>query len=270
MLSNSCLYVVGNGSGVPPTLDKDIPFVVFNQSASKPLRAGEIRINNRKFAGLDERSLPFVVRSRSLSVDDCEHLQDKLRTTSNWLCNQLGCLPSAGLATVFALTEMGMGLQLFQMPLRPSLVRVNTIPMRQPLAAAYHNWLGERRLAWQLLRMNPELLIWPQLYLQLDSAETVQDTSSLYFRLRQWFTSHANRSGKTDISTLQELAILPVRSWYPPPDIDTLQELETFFFLSRQQQATPNWWLYRNDMSTVIDTLLLRLMQVQQYLLAED
>lgn len=270
MLSNSRLYVVGNGSGVLSPLDKNVPFVAFNQPASKPLRAGEIRINNRKLAGLVANAQPFVVSSRCLSTDDCGQLQDKLLTTSNRLCNQLGCLPSAGLTAVFALTEMGMRVQLFQMPLRPCLVRVNTMPTRQPLAAAFHNWLGERRLAWQLLRSNREVLSWPQLYLSTDSAGTAQDTSISYLRLQQWFVTHASRSEKADISTLQELAILPVKTWYPTANIDTLQALEGFFFLARQQQTTPNWWLYRNDISALIDTLLLRLMQAQQYLLAVD
>lgn len=270
MARNFWLYVVGNGPGVLPPADENVSFVAFNQSADKPLRAGEIRINNRKLAGPAANTLPFVVSSRCLSADDCEQLQDKLNTTSQVLCSQLGCLPSAGLTAVFALTDMGVGLQLFQMPLRPSLLRVTTMPIRQPLAAAFHNWLGERRLAWQLLRGRQTLLNWPQLYLSTEPAGTAQDITISYPRLQEWFVTHAGRSEKADISTLQELAALPVTAWYPTAKVGALQALEGFFFLARQLQTTPNWWLYRNDISPLIDTLMLRLMQAQQHLLAVD
>lgn len=270
MARNLWLHVVGNGPGVRPPMDENVPFVAFNQSADKSLRAGEIRINNRKIAGAAANTLPFVVSSRYLSAYDCEQLQDKLNTTSEELCSQLGCLPSAGFTAVFALTGMGVGLQLFQMPLRPSLLRVNTMPIRQPLAAAFHNWLGERRLAWQLLRDRRTLLNWPQLYLPTEPTETIQDIDISCPRLQEWFVTHAGRPEKGDISTLQELASLPAMAWCQGSKADILQAFEGYFFLVRQQQTTPNWWLYRNDISSFIDTLLLRLMQAQQHLLAVD
>lgn len=251
-------------------MDENVPFVTFNQLADKPLRAGEIRINNRKFARAAANTLPFVVSSCCLSVYDCGQLQDKLETTSELLCSQLGCLPSAGLTAVFALTNMGVGLQLFQMPLRPSLLRLTNMPVRQPLAAAFHNWLGERRLAWQLLCAKRTLLNWPQLYLPTEPAETAKDIAISYPRLQEWFVTHSGRPEKADISTLQELAALPAMAWCQGSKADTLQAFEGYFFLVRQQQTTPNWWLYHNDISPLIDTLLLRLMQAQQHLLAVD
>lgn len=269
MTSDLWLPVVGNGPGAPPPKTENLPFVAFNQPADKPLRIGEIRINNRKLAGLAANALPFVVSSRFLSADACEQLQDKLNASALALCRQLGCLPSAGLAAVFALTDMDKALHLYQMPLRPSLLRAATMPMRQPLACAFHNWLGERRLAWQLLRSRRPLLNWQQLYLPAEPADTADNITNVYPLLLEWFVSHANRPEKADISMLQELAAQPAAAWFRTAEAVTLQALEGIFFLERLQ-TTPNWWLYRNDISPLIDTLLLRLMQAQQHLLAAD
>ena len=138
---------------------------------------------------------------------------------------------------------------------------------RKPLPAAFHNWLGERRLALQLWQNAADSLYWPQLHFPLENnAENESGCGDPASELLQWFTSSEGQpeSGNTD--ELNRLSELPLASWLLSADDQKLRELECFFFLSRYKRATPNWWLYRNNLSSVINDLQLRLMQVQQYL----
>lgn len=262
----SVLYVIGNGPGNLPPDIPGMPYVAFNQVDTVPLGAGEIRINNRKMAGLTADAPPFVVSSAYISANWCRQLQASLATAAAELETELGCLPSAGLATVYALSGLGVSLQLYRMPLRPSLLRAPDMPARQPLAAAFHNWLGERRLAWQWWQALRPTLSWPQLCLSADDGHGAGNGAAPYPVLLQWFAAHAGQPAQANTDTLQALTALPATAWYPSASAAQLKVLEGFFFLSRQQSDTANWWLYRNDLSPFIDTLLLRLMQMQQCL----
>lgn len=163
---------------------------------------------------------------------------------------------------------MGFSLRLYRMPLRPSLLRPTELSERKPLPAAFHNWLGERRMAWQYLHGATAILSWPQLSISTvdagDSPEPLMEDP--LEALAQWFETQAGEPVRRDTDGLKTLASLPDGAWLQSPDAGVLKSLEQFFFLKRENRETPNWWLYSNELSPFIDTLLLRLMQAQQRL----
>lgn len=259
--------IIGNGPGDLPPTTEGRPHVTFNQASTSSLQLGEIRITNRKVGGMSPESPPFVVTSESFAADWCRALQKELAVAAAELMLPLGCQPSAGLTTVRVLSGMGVPLELYRMPLCPSLQRLPKMPARTPLSAAFHNWLGERRLAWQWWEDLKPTCCWPQLYLPADSLEKLSSDSDNPFPvLYQWFTQHAGRPSGADVETLRWLASLPPTAWYSDANKAQLQALENFFFLLRDDRETPNWWLYCNGVSKFIDTIHLRLMQAQQHL----
>jgi len=266
MIPGSILCVVGNGSGDCPPSGVSLPCVTFNQVAPTSWSDDEIRVVNRKVAGRTNTSEPFRVTGSRRSPAWCGALQGALSETAEELEAALECLPSTGFATTWALVQMGFALHLYRMPLRPSLRRPTGLSERTPLPAAFHNWLGERRLAWQYLYESTAILSWPQLPLSDGEAgERSEPTMEDPVRtLAQWFESQTGEPDQRDFAGLVELARQPAGAWLQPADAVVLKSLEQFFFLKRDNHETPNWWLYSNELSPFIDTLLLRLMQVQQ------
>jgi hypothetical protein len=267
LLDFESVLIIGNGPGdLPPDTDGR-PYVTFNRVGSVPLRADEIRVVNRKEARLSADDRPFVVTGECFPAGWCRQFEASLVAAAAELEALLGCLPSTGLATVYALSDMEVPIALYRMPLRPSLLRMPNMSARKPLAAAFHNWLGERRLALQWWNDLPSIWSWSQRCLPVDNSEQARSGASDPFpTLWQWFAENEGESAWANTDTLQGLAALPATTWCMPVSAAQLRALERFFFLSRQQRNTPNWWLYRNELSPFIDTLLLRLMQAQQRL----
>ncbi len=239
-----------------------MPFVRFNVAADTPLESGEIRICNRKVAGRPNDSPPFEVWSHVLSRMQRVQLQARLALAGVALTEKLGCLPSSGLATVHALAAAEVTLQLYRMPLRPSLLRAVDLPVRQPLAAAFHNWLGERRLAWHWWQSLRSSLHWPDL--QLTAGEAISGIDCCedpYPALLHWFANATDEARNADFAHLAEL---PGAVWCHYVTSTRLLELEPYFFIQRQQRESANWWLYRNALSPLVDALLLKLMLAQR------
>lgn len=155
------------------------------------------------------------------------------------------------------------------MTLCPGLERPSGMPERKPLPAAFHNWLGERRLALQRCNELSLHSSWPQLY--LSASAQMHDVSSQidpFIALFDWFSRHEGcRSMEIEIDVLHSLANAPISAWLSSCSASQLIELERFFFLSRDEHETPNWWLYCNSITKLINTIHLRLMSVQQSLI---
>lgn len=262
------LLVVGNGPGTKPQIPPGQLHIRFNSPPSSPLTPQEIRISNRKFPGKDSPTTPFRVQSKALSSSEISDLQRELSDSANNLTNHLGCLPSTGLATVLTLHFRGKRIKCVRMPLRPSYLRTTKLSERKPLASAYHNWIGERRIGLSLLRKSATSFDWPELHLAPPpKATTPPRTRNIIPRLNEWFTDAANEPQNANTQVLAELAQFPAEHWRHNAMDNEIKEVEKFLFLARSQQETPNWWLYSNALSPILDKLILKLMLTQQHLL---
>lgn len=259
----AALPVIGNGPGEWPRLNSGKLFVRFNVASDMPFESGEIRICNRKFAGRPNDSPLFEVWGDGLSPVQRGQLQARLAFSSAALTKKLGSLPSSGLAAVHALAVEKVTLQLYRMPLRPSLLRAADLPARKPLAASFHNWLGERRLAWRWWQSARSRLHWPDLQLTAGEATSTDRCEDPYPALLHWFAKGADEARNADLAHLAEL---PAAAWCQYATSTRLKELEAYFYIRHQQRESANWWLYNNELSPLIDALLLKLMLAQQHL----
>lgn len=265
------ISIVGNGPGEIPKLERDQPFVRFNLSDDTPLSPMEVRVSNLRVARLSSESALFQVMSRGMSDVERDQFQHLLTQQVSELAAELGCLPSTGLATVHACMELGLSLHVFRMPLRPSLLRAPELAPRQPLAAAFHNWLGEQRLAWWLIASQGDHLRWLDLTAKRGAISETKGNLDPYPCIFEWMQGAALRGpNSVDRANLVELATSSRFDWEGYAKHEHLRQLEPFFHLDRTRQETQNWWLYSNSLSTTIDTLLRRLTQAQQFLYLEQ
>lgn len=266
------ICIVGNGPGQTPEPEHDRPCVRFNLSGDKPLSPMEIRVSNLRVARLPHESVLFQVLSQGMKDADCERLQYLLTQQALKLKTELGCLPSTGLTTIHTCIELGLSLHILRMPIRATLLRPPDLTPRKPLAAAFHNWLGEQRLAWQLIAAHGDRLRW--LDMTAKTHETTGQTRGHldpYPRIHDWMQVAALRGPNTvDQASLVELVSSSQFDWYGYANQERLRQLEPFLHLDRTSLETPNWWLYSNSLSTSIDTLLRRLSQAQQLLYLEQ
>ena len=104
----SDLAIIGNGLGVCPPLSSGIPFIRFNLPIEDTfLVSVEIRICNRKVAGISDYSNSFVVQGSILLPDEHFQLQEMLAASAQKLSRMLGCLPPVGWTAVHALQSTG-------------------------------------------------------------------------------------------------------------------------------------------------------------------
>jgi hypothetical protein len=262
------VIIIGNGPGEMPKFERDRPFIRFNLSDDIPLSPMEVRVSNRRAAKLSSVPPVFQVQSQWMKDTERERLQYLLAKQVFKLGTELGCLPSTGLATVHACIELGLSVQVFRMPLRPALFRAPELAPRQPLAAAFHNWLGEQRVAWRLIASQGDQLSWLDMVAKHCAiAGETEGRMDPYPRIFEWMQI-ASMGGpdSVDPANLVELAIPSKFDWEGYAKHECLQQLEPFFYLDRTKQKTPNWWLYSNALSITIDTLLGRLTQAQRFL----
>ena len=262
------VIIIGNGPSEMPKFERDRPFIRFNLSDDIPLSPMEVRVSNRRAAKLSSVPPVFQVQSQWMKDTERERLQYLLAKQVFKLGTELGCLPSTGLATVHACIELGLSVQVFRMPLRPALFRAPELAPRQPLAAAFHNWLGEQRVAWRLIASQGDQLSWLDMVAKHCAiAGETEGRMDPYPRIFEWMQI-ASMGGpdSVDPANLVELAIPSKFDWEGYAKHECLQQLEPFFYLDRTKQMTPNWWLYSNALSITIDTLLGRLTQAQRFL----
>lgn len=259
------LHIVGNGPGkmVEPVANQLT--ITFNPPIGSQPMGGEIQISNWKHAGLPTACRPFVVAAPTLGPTWCQQFEDQLRHSATILEPLLGCFPSSGLVAVHAALPLAKHVSVYRMPLKPSLVRVANMSPRKPLACAFHNWLGERRLAFSLLReYGPERICWKSLFLEpvVEDRGKLTDSDPLML-LTNLFSQGRNIQECELAEALEQLTGAGQDAWVRNIDETCLAALERHFFLSRHGSDTPNWWLYSNRISVPLDNILHRIMLCQ-------
>ncbi|MCG6228606.1 hypothetical protein [Vibrio furnissii] len=248
-------HIVGNSPG-DLILKNNEKVVLFNQPLSLALRA-DLTITNSKLAGLEKG---FLVEGKIPS----EKFVEKLETNSKLLESQLGCKPSLGLLTIKTMLEFGVMLNISRMALMPSLERSLDYDERKALPAAYHNWLGERRIA--SLWLNK--LNWPG-YLQKTSCH---EQGSCVSRTPNFSMLQAlpSLSRKEASHLLKELSEVSSWTWFEQTNFSALISIEPLFYVLRGRHFSPNWWLYNNEVSIQVNRLHKNLMLAQQALFLSE
>lgn len=267
-IARRTLHIVGNGPGDVPLLTPDEPLVRFNPPSTRSPSALEIFVSNHRHRGRRESAgRPFIVESTWLDGTGCQRFEEALAASAAALEERVGCFPSAGLATVHATLGMEMRLHVHRMPLRPDLHRPPGMGARQALPCAFHNWLGERRLALELLRgSSATQLSWASLRLALPKANRHPDGVSALTELLALLQQARPKEEAQVATQLARLAGRPLRAWMHDAQAPMLHALEPLLFLDRRSRDTGNWWLYSNRCAPALDTVLGCLMLAQQAL----
>ncbi len=261
----SSLRLCGNGPGVAENTVTNQPTVTFNPPAERPFSVrDEIQISNWKHAGLQTDCRPFVVAAPCLEPAWCQRLEDLLKNSAIALEAVLGCFPSSGLVAVHAALQLAEQVQVYRMPLKPSLIRPAGMSPRKPLPCAFHNWLGERRLGLYLLReYGPKRLLWNSLAPEALTDSGAPTDSAPLAILENLFCQAQSDQEDELAETLDWLAGIERRAWARNAEETRLTTLEQYFFLSRHHPVTTNWWLFNNRLSAPLDAVLQRLMVCQ-------
>ncbi|WP_274026662.1 hypothetical protein [Vibrio parahaemolyticus] len=248
-------HIVGNGPG-DLILRNNEKVVRFNQPLTFSLRA-DLTITNSKLAGLEKG---FLIEGKVPG----EKFVEKLETNSKLLESQLGCKPSLGLLTTKTMLEFGVRVNISSMALMPSLERSLDYDERKALPAAYHNWLGERRIAFLWL----DKLNWPG-YLQKTSHH---DQGSYVSRTPNFSMIQALPSlpRKEASQLLKELSEVSSWAWFEQTTFSALKAIEPLFYVVRGMHFSPNWWLYDNELSIQVNRLHKNLMLAQQALFLSE
>lgn len=226
---------------------------------------GEIQVSNWKHAGLPTANRPFVVAAPTLGSAWRQQFESILRHSAKTLESLLSCFPSSGLVAVHAGLQLAKRISVCRMPLKPNLVRDTDMSPRKPLPCAFHNWLGERRLALSLLReYGPERIRWKSLFLEpvVEDRGKLTDSNPLML-LTNLFSQGRNIQECELAEALEQLTGVGQDAWVRNIDETCLAALERHFFLSRHGSDTPNWWLYSNRISVPLDNILHRIMLCQ-------
>ncbi len=245
-------HVIGNGPG-EVTLNKGEKIIRFNQSLDRNKRT-DLIIKNSKLAGIDsgyflQGKVPFL------------HFEDKLAENEKVLATILGCKPSLGLLTIKTMVEHNIEIKVSGMNLLPSLQRSLDYSHRKALPAAYHNWLGERRLALSL----GHKLNWSSVFM-LPIPKKVGNGSPSLAQL----ACLPNLSKNEARQIWQDLSMIPYHLWLHQVDSKKLELVESIFYISRDTNLTPNWWMYDNQISTYVSKLHKTLAIVQQILFQKN
>ncbi len=249
----SIWHIVGNGPGKLIIVDNE-RIIRFNQPASfKP--GTDVTITNSKQAGLKRG---FLVQG-----EVPEQFIEKLDTNSRKLEEALGCKSSLGLLAIQTMLEYQVDVRVSCMALLPSLERTQDHSNKKALPAAYHNWLGERRLALPL----KDRVDWPELLLQVQRPNKLGSmTSQDCFHLLQQLPS---LSRKDATNLWEKLSKVGYHTWLDQANDENIQAIEPLFYVSRDSQFSPNWWMYDNQTSLYVNRLQKILASVQQtYLLS--
>lgn len=252
------VQIIGNGPGAFPSFyGKTIP-VFFNRANHAVAPSGEIWIRNQKVAGAGPGTPRFSVAPNDAAdaFGGKEALESRLEESADKLKLELGCEPSSGLATVATFTLSTLPVEVYRMPLRPSLLRPSDLDERKPLACAFHNWLGEQRIAWRMIRSEPQLR-WESFTRRKRQEASLKNGESPYQLLLEWMEmAEKNGPDWQHQHPLRELVNNQRLNWTVHQDRESLLKLEKFFFLERKERQTKKWWLYSNDLSQVLDNLL--------------
>lgn len=242
-------HIIGNGPGTVICVEGERR-VRFNQ----PTAVNDsdcLIICNGKVA---EQKRPFVVQG---GLPDEQFVVPQLVEHAAQLQNQLGCWPSCGLVALSCLRETNGIIKISAMNLLPSLERPTAMGPRQPLPCAFHNWLGERRLAQAWL----ERLQWPAYELPFSIKRGFRDEQC--FERLMALPSLSRRQASIE---WQSLAAIDELSWCESASVERLRACEPLFFLSRGRTNTNLWWMYDNAVSVYVSRVYTALAVAQQTL----
>lgn len=246
----SGLCVLGNGplceGGVCP---HGIARVVFNRSDN----SADICIYNGRVLGRKES---FIAHASDDKL--CLFLGGALTCEDNFLRSALGVRASTGLTFVSLACKLTPRLWVFRMPLAPSLARPVGLGNRKPLACSYHNWLGERRVAFEIIHKASHhcRIHWSSLY--------IPDTEPSSARHGDpWETLQAAASSRSTELWVQA-SWYDAFHWAAHLDSSRLQQVEPLFHLLTDESDTSNWWLYDQAASVAVERLVKKLMWCQQ------
>ncbi|MGR5452885.1 hypothetical protein [Vibrio alfacsensis] len=248
-------HIVGNGPG-DLVIKQHEKVIRFNQPLTIASSA-DLVITNSKLAGL---TTGVLVQGEVPSKLFCE----KLEAHGKELESLLGCKPSIGLLTLKTMLEFGVTINVSRMNLLPSLDRPLDYNKRKALPAAYHNWLGERRLAsgWM------DKLNWPGYEMRLARHEPVNDATSN--RILSKLQSLPSLPKEEATQLLKGLSEVKPLTWFEHIDCSSLKTIEPLFFVLRGRHISPSWWLYDNELSTEVNRLHKNLALAQQALLLSE
>lgn len=262
------LYIIGNGPGQIPDKDQYQPCVIFNPPKGYQPTGLEIGISNWKQYGGKDKQRHFVVESSFLDKPQIELLEQGLANFVQALQENLDCFPSTGLVAVHYGIHISKQVNVYRMPLKPSLERPLDMFQRKPLPCVFHNWLGERRIGFNLINlMDSDRLNWPSLYLDKPPSEYPIAQTDPFLELLALFKASPLEDNKSAlIAGFQTLSRYEPMVWLNYAEVDKLMSLEPYFFLDRDSRYTSNWWLYDYAASKPLDKILHILMWCQQKL----
>ncbi|TDR69957.1 hypothetical protein [Photobacterium lutimaris] len=248
-------HIVGNGPGELTVGDNE-RVIRFNQSLT--LNAStNLTITNSKVAGLTNGVL---VQGK---MPD-EQFTERLEANGKELESLLGCKPSLGLLAIKTMLEYEVAVNISCMALLPSLERPQSYSEKKALPAAYHNWLGERRLP--LLWIGD--LHWPEFLLQVPYQESASTAISAdcFLQLQQMPTLPRKEARQL----WEELSKVSYQTWLDQASCSNLKAVEPLFYISRNRHISPNWWIYDNQLSIHVNRLQKILAFVQQVFLFSE
>lgn len=243
-------HIVGNGPGDLRVGDNE-RVIRFNKSLTLN-KSTNLTITNSKVAGLKNGVL---VQGEVPS----EQFTERLEANGKELEILLGCKPSLGLLAIKTMLEYEVVVNISCMALLPSLERLQSYSDKKALPAAYHNWLGERRVALHWI----DELHWPEFLLNAaphqDSASVAISTDS-FLQLQQL----PSLSRKEASQLWKKLSRVSYQAWLDQASCSNLKAVESLFYISRNRHLSPNWWMYDNQLSIYVNRLQKVLAFVQQ------
>ncbi|WP_440875463.1 hypothetical protein [Thalassotalea sp. PLHSN55] len=245
------LHVIGNG----PVADEtpNIGFKIrFNRFASKcALNKDELWINN-------SRVKPHQSGYKSEGEQASQVLDTALLKQAQTLKQSIACWPSTGMVVISYFSLIKKKIKVYQMPLLPSIVRTPDMPPRKPLACAFHNWLGERRVVFtQKVNIEP----WPSLFVKIE-----EGYGKSVIKPFEELSKLAKLSKADGWGLLRKLSEIPAKHWLEFSSFEQISLVEHLFYLDRTSHETLNWWLYDYDASIQVDIIYKRLAWCQQQL----
>jgi len=247
--------VIGNGVNTDhnlyakDALNKSRRIIVFNDGYPQISHTNRV-VNGKSIQG----SSPMCI-SGNLSTDT---FNLALKTSHNSLKKLLSNSPSTGLSTIHTLTSMKTEIiHIKSMNLLPSIARKNNTPEEKNIPCHYHNWLGERRLAFSLMTKNT--IFWPQWHLPSPAGKLIAEDPITLLKVLE------NEPGNVHLPIF--LSKISISCWLNHLTLDILHSLEPMFHLSRTSRASTNWWLFDYEASIYMARVHLILAYCQQQIL---
>lgn len=239
----SKVVVIGNGSGkIPNCNGKTV--ICFNGFDISVLTAYKkiIRIENGHRLG----------ESKSFKVAPLnQKMVKRLNSTALKLEKQIHAWPSSGLTCLSTLKELGCSFEYCKMQFHPSFIRSSGQDANIPLAASFHNWLAEYRLAHALFHKSSHI--------------AANETRDEMLNFKDPFTLLL--SNELTLNDLERLCTTEYFIWQQYSTLSKIKAVEHLFYIKRNELRSTNWWFFDLYGSIAIDQIFKILMDCQKKLL---